>query len=179
MGYFGNTFPTKDDVRRLIVKKDTKGLVRAIGLMAGQQSTGRSLEELVTRKVRELITEHDHWAVDPLIKAARDESCQRHYNIFMALAKVKDARVFDLLVGMLGNPDLRIRRSAIQALGELQDERAVEPLVSTCEDCVRERVAEALVRIGSGKALEALKRLAGEEEARPEAVQTLGNEREA
>jgi HEAT repeat protein len=173
MGYFGDTFPTKDEVRRLVLTKDTKGLVRALGFMEGRQAAGRVLEKLITSQVRELITGEDSWAVDPLIKAAKDESCQRHYNIFMALAKIKDDRVFELLVGMLGSPDLRIRKAAIQALGELQDERAVEPLVSMCDDSVREQVVEALTRIGSERALAAAKRLVGEEKP----GQTPGDER--
>ncbi len=171
MGYFGKEltcFPTFGEINRLVKKKDTRGLVRAIGRMEGRQSTGRGVEKLATMKLRELITAHDRWAVEPLIKAARDESCGRHYNILMALSRIKDDRVFAVLVEMSHNADLRIKKSAIQALGELQDERAVEPLVSLCDDSVRERVVEALTRIGSDRALEALRILLQEERVAPD-----------
>ena len=78
---------------------------------------------------------------------------QLHTDIINALGETKDERVVKLLIGILGKgEDIELRRASVYTLGEIGDERAVEPLnkilKSEAKDSYLSRsVEEALEKI--------------------------------
>jgi len=73
---------------------------------------------------------------------------------------------FKGLVQALGNRDPTIRERAAEALGNLRDDRATDPLARALGDrdeIVRGRVIEALARLGGPVARKALTRAMGDE----------------
>jgi len=55
------------------------------------------------------------------------------------------------LLEALKSPDTTVKKYAIEDLGELKDEKAVEPLISLLNDeevAVQEAAAESLIKIG-------------------------------
>jgi HEAT repeat protein len=84
----------------------------------------------------------------------------------------------DRLMPVLGSEDPQLRLEAARALGEIEDERAVTPLVELVDDPVTEvrlAVVEALGHIGGENAREALLYLAEatEDEVRTAAEKAL------
>jgi HEAT repeats/zinc-ribbon domain/PBS lyase HEAT-like repeat len=81
------------------------------------------------------------------------------------------------LTQALGHKDARVRMDAANALGTLQDARAVEPLAAALQDddqYVRCRAAEALGRIGDASAVEPLIVSLGDPLVRQVAIGALG-----
>ena len=75
-----------------------------------------------------------------------------------ALVRIGSAS-FDPLVEVLGSPGATARRNAAWALGALDDQRAVTPLIASLRDTdehVREQAAWALGAIGDARALAGL-----------------------
>ena len=62
------------------------------------------------------------------------------------LGEIGDRRAVDHLIAALKNKDEYVRYSAIQALADIGDKKAIEPLVSLKDenDYIREVVEEAL-----------------------------------
>ena len=88
--------------------------------------------------------------------------------------QVKDE--IDIQIDLLSDPDWVVRRDAVITLGEMGDERCVEPLVRCLRDGdwqVREAAVEALALIGS-PAVELLIRYMRDYDARKSAIKTLG-----
>lgn len=88
--------------------------------------------------------------------------------------QVKDE--IDIQIDLLGDSDWVVRREAVITLGEMGDERCVEPLVRCLRDGdwqVREAAVEALAMIGS-PAVELLIRYMRDYDARKSAIKTLG-----
>lgn len=75
-----------------------------------------------------------------------------------SLLALKDSSAADHLIGALGDSDPEMRCRAAEVLGELRDDRAVEPLLAALDDdrAVRVAAVEALGRIGDPRAIEAL-----------------------
>jgi len=88
--------------------------------------------------------------------------------------KVKDE--IDIQIDLLNDSDWVVRREAINTLGEMGDERCVEPLVRCLRDGdwqVREASVEALAMIGS-PAVDMLLRYVRDYDARKPVIKTLG-----
>lgn len=88
--------------------------------------------------------------------------------------KVKDE--IDIQIDLLNDSDWVVRREAIITLGEMGDERCVEPLVRCLPDGdwqVREAAIEAIAMIGS-PAVDLLLRYVRDYDARKPAIKTLG-----
>ena len=88
--------------------------------------------------------------------------------------KVKDE--IDIQIGLLQDTDWVVRREAVVTLGEMGDERCVEPIVRTLRDGdwqVREAAVEAIAGVGS-PAVELLLRYVRDWECRKYAIQALG-----
>lgn len=88
--------------------------------------------------------------------------------------KVKDE--IDIQIDLLHDPDWVVRREAVVTLGEMGDERCVEPLVRALRDGdwqVREAAVEAIAEVGS-PAVELLVRYMRDWEARKYVIQAMG-----
>ena len=88
--------------------------------------------------------------------------------------KVKDE--IDIQIDLLHDPDWVVRREAVVTLGEMGDERCVEPLVRALRDGdwqVREAAVEAIAGVGS-PAVELLIRYMRDWEARKYVIQAMG-----
>ena len=88
--------------------------------------------------------------------------------------QVKDE--IDIQIDLLNESDWVVRREAVITLGEMGDERCVEPLVRCLRDGdwqVREAAVEALAMIGS-PAVELLLRYIRDYDARKPVIKTLG-----
>ena len=88
--------------------------------------------------------------------------------------KVKDE--IDIQIDLLKDPEWTARREAVVTLGEMGDERCVEPLVSALRDGdwqVREAVIEALGQVGS-PAVERLIKVLRDWDLRKSVIRALG-----
>lgn len=88
--------------------------------------------------------------------------------------KVKDE--IDIQIDLLQDTDWVVRREAVITLGEMADERCVEPLVRTLRDGdwqVREAAVEAVAEVGT-PAVEMLVRYIRDWESRKYVIRTLG-----
>lgn len=88
--------------------------------------------------------------------------------------KVKDE--IDIQIDLLNDSDWVVRREAIITLGEMGDERCIEPIVRCLPDGdwqVRDAAIEALAMIGS-PAVELLLRYTRDYDARKSAIKALG-----
>ena len=114
-------------------------------------------------------------AVEPLIAALRDSPDWQVYlreQIGQALGQF-GARAVEPLIAALGDPDVLVRWIAAETLGEIGDDRAVQPLIAVLEDReVRQAAAEALDKLGRQPEVATGLRLVevGELEARVEAL---------
>jgi len=102
-------------------------------------------------------------AVAPLISALKSIYGSRDYvdkicAIAETLGRIDDLRAVEPLLSLLhfedqpgiSGPAYKVRRSAVVALGELGDEKAVEPLIAgfISDNCDREAVVNAVLKIG-------------------------------
>ena len=88
--------------------------------------------------------------------------------------KVKDE--IDIQIDLLQDPDWVVRREAVVTLGEMADDRCVEPLIRTLRDGdwqVREATVEAIAEVGP-PAVELLIRYMRDWEARKYVIQAMG-----
>jgi len=111
----------------------------------------------------------DERAIMPLISLLVRK---RELNIFrravaMVLVKIGGASV-ELLIDALNSELMLVRKEVIQALGEIADSRATEPLIKILANdefsSVRKRAATALGNIGDQKAIDALKQAVTQEQ---------------
>lgn len=92
--------------------------------------------------------------------------------------RVKDE--IDIQIDLLGDPDWVVRREAVVTLGEMGDERCVEPLAKALRDGdwqVREAAVEAIAQVGS-PAVELLIKLLRDWDIRKYAILALGKIRD-
>jgi HEAT repeat protein len=92
--------------------------------------------------------------------------------------QVKDE--IDIQIDLLKDPDWVVRREAVITLGEMGDDRCVEPLARALRDGdwqVREAVVEALGQVGS-PAVDALLKLVRDWDVRKAAITALGKIRD-
>lgn len=107
----------------------------------------------------EAICEIGKPAVDPLIKALKDDNPSVRSSAASALGTIGDPKATDPLIKALKDNDRGVRIAAARALGELNDKRAVEPLIESLKDKdpeVRVYVAESLGYLKAQKAVEPL-----------------------
>ncbi|MFC1919473.1 HEAT repeat domain-containing protein [Chloroflexota bacterium] len=104
-------------------------------------------------------------AVEPCIRALKDDDGQVRQHAAKALGQIGDIRAAGPLVALLDDKDKDVRAAAARSLGNAGDSRAVEPLIQLLADFqeVKYRVlsqpnpgaaaAEALGKIGDGRAV--------------------------
>ncbi len=91
---------------------------------------------------------HDARAIEPLIKALKDEDRGARMVAASDLGNLHDARAIEPLIKALKDEDWWVREAAASDLGNLHDARAIEPLIKALKDKdVRWAAAEALGRI--------------------------------
>lgn len=136
----------------------------------------------------EAIAEIGPPAVDMLLRYMRDWEARKY--VLRALGKINDERVLDPLISMLKSDEFKddatralvelgkpavpkliealssreefVKKQAILALGDIQDERAVDPLIALLQDedwLVRLTAASALEKIGDLRGRAAIKPL--------------------
>jgi HEAT repeat protein len=106
------------------------------------------------------------------------EAAQTQEEVVFEEEKVKDE--IEIQIDLLKDPDWAVRREAVITLGEMGDERCVEPLVRALRDGdwqVREVVIEALGMVGS-PAVDALIKLLRDWDVRKYAIRALGKIRD-
>jgi HEAT repeat protein len=99
----------------------------------------------------------DRKATEPLIRTLRDESYTVRGAAVRSLGKLKDRKAAGPLIGML--KDSSVRPQTAEALGEIGDPSATDPLIKLLDDVrdgVRWEAAEALGKIGDKRAVEPL-----------------------
>jgi HEAT repeat protein len=153
-----------EDLRRIAAE--------ALGEISGEQAVTGLLavlkddaDEGVRRNAAEALGQiGDARAVAGLLAALKDDADSWvRLAVTDALGKIGDARaVAGLLAALKGNMEGSVRRAAARALGQIGGEQAVAGLIAVLEDTGikrydRERVAQALVEIGTPEALEAVR----------------------
>ncbi len=106
------------------------------------------------------------------------EGTQLPEEVVFEVEKVKDE--IEIQIDLLKDPDWAVRREAVITLGEMGDERCVEPLVRALRDGdwqVREVAIEALGMVGS-PAVDALIKLLRDWDVRKYAIRALGKIRD-
>jgi HEAT repeat protein len=107
-----------------------------------------------------------------------DVSVVGHDTVSLEEEQVKDE--IDIQIDLLNDPDWVVRREAVITLGEMGDERCVEPLARALRDGdwqVREVAIEAMGQVGS-PAVETLIKLLRDWEVRKYAIVALGKIRD-
>jgi len=114
----------------------------------------------------------------PAVSPAVDEGAVSPGTVALDEEQVKDE--IDIQVDLLSDPDWVVRREAVITLGEMGDERCVEPLARALRDGdwqVREVAIEAMGQVGS-PAVETLLKLLRDWEVRKYAIAALGKIRD-
>jgi HEAT repeat protein len=101
-------------------------------------------------------------AVDALISTLQNEDKWAVFGAAMkALGKLKDSRALGAIAHILENGSYWDRATAAESLGALGDSKAVEPLIAAYkndkDENVKRSAGEALRKIGTPEALEAIK----------------------
>jgi len=129
-------------------------------------------DELVDEMADAITAESEEETTD-IVASAESEEVTEEEEGFVE-EQVKDE--IDIQIDLLNDSDWVVRREAIITLGEMGDERCVEPIVRCLRDGdwqVREASIEALAMIGS-PAVELLLRYIRDYDARKPVIKTLG-----
>jgi HEAT repeat protein len=173
------TYPTSDVRRRAAQALGQIGDKRAVEpllhvLAQDQDGVVRWVAALALGELAE------ESAIPALVNALTDEDWNAASAAGKALVRIGKPAVGPLIERLL-DPDYRVRRHAAQALSEIADSRATQPLIAALEDedsWVRFSAAEGLGAIGAGdnSVVDTLIRLLGDEdsEVRGVAVVALG-----
>jgi len=130
-------------------------------------------DELVDEVDEAMTAESEEEMTDIVASAEADIEAAEPEEEFVE-EQVKDE--IDIQIGLLNDSDWVVRREAIITLGEMGDERCIEPIVRCLPDGdwqVRDAAIEALAMIGS-PAVELLLRYARDYDARKPAIKALG-----
>jgi len=129
-------------------------------------------DELVDEMAEAMTAESEEETTDIVASAESEEAAEQEEEFVEE--QVKDE--IDIQIDLLNDSDWVVRREAIITLGEMGDERCVEPIVRCLRDGdwqVREASIEALAMIGS-PAVELLLRYIRDYDARKPVIKTLG-----
>jgi HEAT repeat protein len=135
---------------------------------AASSEDGQDLDEL-TDRVSEAMTAEADGPGESTLEAAEDTA-----ETVLEEERVKDE--IEIQIDLLQDPDWAVRREAVITLGEMGDERCVQPLVRAVHDGdwqVREAAVEALGMIGS-PAVEPLLRQLRDWDVRKAVIRALG-----
>ena len=130
-------------------------------------------DELVDEVAEAITAESEEEETTDVVASAESEETEEQEEEFVE-EKVKDE--IDIQIDLLNDSDWVVRREAIITLGEMGDERCIEPIVRCLPDGdwqVREAAIEALALIGS-LAVELLLRYVRDYDARKPAIKALG-----
>jgi HEAT repeat protein len=130
-------------------------------------------DELVDEVAEAITAESEEEMTDIVASAEADIEVTEPEEEFVE-EKVKDE--IDIQIDLLNDSDWIVRREAIITLGEMGDERCIEPIVRCLPDGdwqVRDAAIEALAMIGS-PAVELLLRYTRDYDARKSAIRALG-----
>ncbi len=131
-------------------------------------------DELVDEVAEAITTESEEEMTNVVASAEAEAEETVEQEEELVEEQVKDE--IDIQIDLLNETDWVVRREAIITLGEMGDERCVEPIVRCLRDGdwqVREAAVEALAMIGS-PAVELLLRYARDYDARKSVIKTLG-----
>ncbi|MDH4359261.1 MAG: HEAT repeat domain-containing protein [Nitrospirota bacterium] len=129
-------------------------------------------DELVDEVAEAITAETDEGAAETVASAETEEGAEQEEELVEE--QVKDE--IDIQIDLLNNSDWVVRREAVITLGEMGDERCVEPLVRCLRDGdwqVRDAAVEAIAMIGS-PAVDLLLRYIRDYDARKSVIKTLG-----
>ena len=144
-------------------KEEQAQAVSPVGQVADETLTDQLSDQLAASSDS---TSEAHDLTDPMQEVALEEE------------QVKDE--IDIQIDLLKDPDWVVRREAAITLGEMGDERCVEPLAGALRDGdwqVREVVVEGLGQIGS-PAVDVLLKLLRDWDVRKSAIIALGKIRD-
>ncbi len=126
-------------------------------------------------------------SVGPLITMLKDESGPVFYQAVTALGRIGSLEALDSLIAALDVPNSWNRKAVVTALGDLGSEKAVDPLLSILKEDglnvhVKREIMVTFLKIGSKKALTALKRAIDDDDHEvrlyaQEALKRLGADR--
>ena len=131
-------------------------------------------DELVDEVAEAITTEDSEEEMTDVVASAEAETELAEQEEEFVEEQVKDE--IDIQIDLLNDNDWVVRREAIITLGEMGDERCIEPIVRCLPDGdwqVREAAVEALAMIGS-PAVDLLLRYVRDYDARKPAIKTLG-----
>lgn len=129
-------------------------------------------DELVDEVSEAITAETDEGAADTVASAEPEEGAEQEEELVEE--QVKDE--IDIQIDLLNDSEWVVRREAVITLGEMGDERCVEPLVRCLRDGdwqVRDAAVEAVAMIGS-PAVDLLLRYIRDYDARKSVIKTLG-----
>jgi len=129
-------------------------------------------DELVDEVAEAITAETDEGAAETVASAETEEGTEQVEELVEE--QVKDE--IDIQIDLLNDSDWVVRREAVITLGEMGDERCVEPLVRCLRDGdwqVRDAAVEAIAMIGS-PAVDLLLRYIRDYDARKSVIKTLG-----
>jgi len=130
-------------------------------------------DELVDEVAEAITAESEEEETTDVVASAESEETEEQEEEFVE-EKVKDE--IDIQIDLLNDSEWVVRREAIITMGEMGDERCIEPIVRCLPDGdwqVREAAIEALALIGS-PAVELLLRYVRDYDARKPAIKALG-----
>ncbi len=132
-----------------------------------------SVKDEFVDEVAEAITAEEEEESTEIVASAENEETPEEEEELVE-EQVKDE--IDIQIDLLNDTDWVVRREAIITLGEMGDERCIEPIVRCLRDGdwqVREAAVEAIAMIGS-PAVELLLRYVRDYDARKSVIKTLG-----
>ncbi len=127
-------------------------------------------DELVDEVAEAITAESEEDTTDVVASAESEETEEEEF------VEEREKDEIDIQIELLNDSDWVVRREAIITLGEMGDERCIEPIVRCLPDGdwqVREAAIEALALIGS-PAVELLLRYLRDYDARKSAIKALG-----
>ncbi|MCA9500734.1 MAG: HEAT repeat domain-containing protein [Nitrospirales bacterium] len=129
-------------------------------------------DELVDEVSESITAEEDKDTADTVASAETEEGAEQEEELVEE--QVKDE--IDIQIDLLNDSEWVVRREAVITLGEMGDERCIEPLVRCLRDGdwqVREAAVEAIAMIGS-PAVDLLLRYIRDYDARKSVIKVLG-----
>jgi hypothetical protein len=139
----------KDD--RIVNKLDDRIVNRLIDLLKHED------QEIIQIAAEALGNMREVRAVESLIPLLKHREDFVHREAVIALGKIGDRRAIEPLIVSLNSSHSHVAHQAAIALGKIGDVRAVEPLIAFMDRTYERKwlvgIAEALVRIGDGRAV--------------------------